>query len=157
VARTLVGVGALVAAISLALPWLAERDVRAAATEWPKDPRAAFDRLDRAAELNPLSDRPSLIAGSIALRVGDLNHARHAFLAALQRNPRGEYAAFELGLIASEQGDPAASQRYFRRALALNPTDELAREALDRVRRGEPLSIDEANQQILGKARRLTR
>jgi hypothetical protein len=39
----------------------------------------------------------------------------------------------------------------------LNPQDDLAREALDRVRRGEPLSIDEANQQILGKARRLTR
>jgi O-antigen ligase/polysaccharide polymerase Wzy-like membrane protein/tetratricopeptide repeat protein len=157
VARALVGVVALAAAISLALPWLAERDVRAAATEWPKDPRAAFDRLDRAAELNPLSDRPSLIAGSIALRIGDLNHARHAFLAALERNPRGEYAYFELGLIASELGDSAAGQRYFRRALVLNPHDALAREALDRLRRGEPLSIDEANQQILGKARQLSR
>jgi O-antigen ligase len=157
VARVLVGLGALVAAISFALPWLAERDVRAAATEWPNDPRAAFDRLDRAAELNPVSDRPSLIAGSIALRIGDLNHARHAFLGALERNPRSQYAAFELGLIASELGDSAAGQRYFRRALVLNPHDALAREALDRLRRGEPLSIDEANQQILGKARRLTR
>ena len=131
--------------------------MRAAATEWPRDTRAAFDRLDRAAELNPLSDRPSLIAGSIALRVGDLNHARHAFLAALERNPRGEYAVFELGLIASEQGDPATGQRYFRQALARNPHDELAREALDRLRRGKPLSIDEANQQILRSARELSR
>jgi O-Antigen ligase len=157
VTRALIPVGALVAAISLALPWLAERDVRAAATGWPKNPRAAFDRLDRAAELNPLSDRPSLIAGSIALRIGDLNHARHAFLAALQRNPHGEYASFELGLIASEQGDSAAGQRYFRQALTRNPHDALAREALDRLRRGKPLSIDEANQQILRTARDVSR
>ncbi len=155
--RALVAVAALVAAISVVLPWLAERDVRAAATEWPRDTRAAFDRLDRAAELNPLSDRPSLIAGSIALRIGDLNHARHAFLAALERNPRGEYAVFELGLIASEQGDSAAGQRYFRQALARNPHDALAREALDRLSRGKPLSIDEANQQILRGARKLSR
>jgi tetratricopeptide (TPR) repeat protein len=98
-----------------------------------------------------------LILGSIALRLGDLDHARHGFLAALERNPRGEYAAFELGLIASEQGHSAAAQRYFREALARNPHDRLAREALDRVRRGKPLSIDEANQQILRDARALSR
>jgi O-antigen ligase len=157
VALALVAIAMLAAATTLALPWLAERDVRAATSEWPIDARGAYDRLDRAAELNPLSDRPSLILGSIALRLGDLDHARHGFLAALERNPRGEYAAFELGLIASEQGHSAAAQRYFREALARNPHDRLAREALDRVRRGKPLSIDEANQQILRDARALSR
>ena len=154
-ARGLIAVAALAATVSLALPWLAERDVRAAAIEWPSDPRSAFDRLDRAADLNPLADRPSLIAGSIALRLGDLQHARYAFRAALERNPRSEYAAFELGLIASELGARTTSRHYFQRALALNPRDALAREAIARLARGEPLSIDEANQQILSKARRL--
>jgi hypothetical protein len=147
----------LAAALALALPWFAERDVRAASSQWRGDPRSAFDRLDRAAELNPLSERPSLIAGSIALRIGDLRHARAAFQAAVERNPHSEYAVFELGLIASEVGEAGRGQRYFRRALVLNPHDGLAREALDRLRQGKPLSIDEANQQILSDARKLGR
>ena len=157
VVRGALALVALAAAVSIALPWFAERDVRAAASEWRIDARSAFDRLDRAAELNPLSDRPSLIAGSIALRIGDLRHARAAFQAALERNPHGEYAAFELGLIASELGDVGPGERYFRRALRLNPRDDLAREALRRLRSGQPLSIDEANQQILRDARNVGR
>ena len=73
------GVLLLAAAVVLAGPWLAQRDVDAAAKVYASRPFEAYSRLDRAARLDPLSDQPALIKGSIALRYGDLPRARAAF------------------------------------------------------------------------------
>ena len=95
---------ALAATLSLAAPWLSEREIQSAARIWPKAPLAAYARLSDAAKLNPLSDRAYLVEGSIALRFGDLARARDAFSKALKRSPDDAYATLELGAIASETG-----------------------------------------------------
>jgi tetratricopeptide (TPR) repeat protein len=151
-----VAVVAVVAALVLAAPWLAERDVERAGTVWQERPFEAYARLDRAADLDPLSDRPALVKGSIALRFGDLARARTAFASALERNPRGEYATLELGAIASVRRDPATARRLLARAVALAPRDRTARDALAVVRGGGTVDLDVLNGRILSAGERIT-
>ena len=61
---------AVALALSFGAPWLADRYVTQAAAIYRSRPAQAFDRLDSAAALNPLSPRPRAVAGSIALRMG---------------------------------------------------------------------------------------
>jgi len=145
----------LVAGVSLVLPYLAERNVLVAARTWPDDPQRAYERLDRAADLNPVSVRPALIAGSIALRLNDLPRARAAFTEAIRREPRTQYAALELGAIASQLGQRRLAERELARAVALAPRDRIARAALARVRAGKRIDVDTLNRLIFTKARKL--
>ncbi|WP_027007766.1 O-antigen ligase family protein [Conexibacter woesei] len=145
----------LAAAVVLAGPWLAQRDVDAAAKVYTSRPFEAYSRLDRAARLNPLSDQPALIKGSIALRYGDLPRAQAAFQDALARNPRGQYATLELGGIASVQGDRATAQRLLDRASALAPRDENAREAARVARAGHVVNLVKLNQRLLESGEQL--
>jgi hypothetical protein len=123
-------VSALLAAvigISFALPWLAERDVERAAEIWPQAPAAAYDRLDRAADLNPLSVRPALFVGEIALERGSLERAEQAFQEVIRREPRNAHAWLELAVIASMREDGPLARARIRRAHALSPRDEAIR------------------------------
>lgn len=156
VALVLGTAAAIVAALVLSGPWLAERDVERAGDVWPERPFEAYSRLDRAADLDPLSDRPALVKGSIALRYGDLPRARAAFTSALDRNPRGQYATLELGAIASVQRDPATAKRLLTRAVALAPRDPTAREALKVADDGGTVDIDALNGRILSAGEQFT-
>jgi tetratricopeptide (TPR) repeat protein len=155
VALTLGAAAAVVAALALAGPWLAERDVERAGAVWSQRPFEAYARLDRAADLDPLSDRPASVKGSIALRYGDLDRAKAAFTDALERNPRDQYVTLELGAIASVRRDPATARRLLGRAVALAPRDATAREALKVVRGGGVVDIDVLNARIFSAADRL--
>lgn len=150
-----IGLFALVAAVSLALPWIAETQTRRAAGTWPRDLRLAEDRLDQAASLNPLSERPYLVAGTIALRRDDLAGAEREFAEALERNRRSHYAALELGAIASARGERALALRLLRRAVELNPRDELTRQTLERARRGRRIDVERLNNEIRERAGRI--
>jgi tetratricopeptide (TPR) repeat protein len=147
------GVGLLAALAAVASPWLAERQVRSSAEIFRTRPFAAYDGLDRAARLDPFSDRPSLVKGSIALRFGDLPRARVAFEDALARNPRGQYATLELGAIASAQGRRGEARRLLTRAVALAPRDATAREALAVARDGGTVDVSVLNRRILQASR----
>ena len=118
---------ALVAAASLTAPWLSQLEVESAARIWPQAPATAYARLNDAARLNPLSDEPYLVAGSIALRFGDLPRADHEFALALERTPGDAYATLELGAIASARGDRSSALALLERAARLNPRDPLTR------------------------------
>jgi hypothetical protein len=146
----------ILGALAIAGPWQAERDVEAAGAVFAQRPFASYSRLDRAADLNPASDRPALIEGSIALRYGDLARARTAFERALDRNPRGQYATLELGAIASVQGDRRRALALLRRAVALAPRDGTAQEALETVEDGGTVNIAALNRRILGAGQRIT-
>lgn len=135
--------------LAVAAPWVAEREIQRAGKIFDTRPLEAYARLDRAAGWNPLSDRPDLVAGSIALRYGDLPRAESAFRAAVARNPRGQYATLELGAIASVRGRRAEALTRMRRAVALAPRDPLAAEALQVVRRGATVDIVALNRHIL--------
>lgn len=155
--RVAAGGAALLAAASLAGPWLAEASVGQATRTWPTDPAAAYRQLDRASALNPLSDRPKLIEGTIALRLGENERARRAFSQALDRTPDDQYATFELGAIAAAHGERAAGVRLLQRAVELSPRDPIARRALARARADRPLSVATLNRAILARAAGLAR
>ncbi|HMJ34644.1 MAG TPA: O-antigen ligase family protein [Baekduia sp.] len=150
-----VAVALLLGALAVAGPWLAERDVERAGAIFATRPFESYARLDRAADLDPFSDRPALVAGSIALRYGDLERARAAFTRALERNPRGQYATLELGAIASVQGDRSAGA-LLDRAVALAPRDATAREARHVVRQGGVVDITALNRRILSAGQRFS-
>lgn len=145
----------LASAASLAAPWLGQLQIQRAASIWPTAPRKAYADLGHAADLNPLSDEAQLLAGSIALRFGDLLRAQHEFELALERNPRDVYANLELGAIASALGRREQALARLRQASRLSPRDELIRETLSYVRSGHKVNIEELNREILLKARRL--
>jgi O-antigen ligase len=153
-----IGAGLLVsaaAAVSLAAPWLSGLQVDRAASIWREKPMQAYARLDDAARLNPLSDQPYLLAGSIALRYGDLARADHEFALALGRVPRDAYATLERGAIASSRGERVLALRMLERAASLNPRNRLTASALEVARKGHRLNTDELNRAILLTARKL--
>ncbi len=146
---------ALAGALSLIAPWLSQVQVQNAAKVWPTAPRQAYSDLERAASLNPLSDEPYLVAGSIALRFGDLDRADREFARALQRAPQDSYALLERGAIASARGERARALGLLRAAVRLNPHDELTQAVLRVVREGFRVDVEGLNRSILLKASRL--
>jgi tetratricopeptide (TPR) repeat protein len=149
------GLLALAGAVSLALPWFSQLQVQSAARVWTRAPATAYARLEDAAGLDPLSDEADLVAGSIALRYGDLTRAERYFRRALARNGDDAYATLELGAIASTRGQRATALALLERAVRLAPREALGREALALVRAGQRVSVYELNRAILVKARQL--
>ena len=144
---------AFAAAASLTAPWLSQLQVQSAVHVWTKAPQAAYARLNDAARLNPLSDDAYLVAGSIALRFGDLARADHEFALALGRTPDDAYATLERGAIASTENNRRGALEFLERAALLNPRDPLTRQALRLARKGKRVNVEELNRSILLKAR----
>jgi tetratricopeptide (TPR) repeat protein len=156
--RLTIGVGAcaaVLAALSLAAPWLSQLQTESAAHVWQRAPQTAYARLNDAASLNPLSDEPYLVAGSIALRFGDLQRADHEFALALERSPSDAYATLERGAIASSENDRRKALALFERAARLNPRDSLTMQALRLAKEGKRVNVEELNRSILLNAQQL--
>ena len=86
-ATALPAVAVLVVAAAAAVTpaWVAAEDVARAASGWGNDPELAFSRLDSARRLNPVSSEPDLVAGAIAIRLGQDRRAEGLFRRALTR------------------------------------------------------------------------
>ncbi|HEV3069917.1 MAG TPA: O-antigen ligase family protein [Solirubrobacteraceae bacterium] len=147
---------ALLAAVSFAAPWLSQLEVQSAARVWPVSPEKAYSRLHDAAALNPLSDAPYLVAGSIALRLGETRRADEEFARALRRVPDDAYATLERGAIASTAGRRGQALVLLQRAAELNPRDALTRQALALARAGQRVDVAELNRSILHEAQQLS-
>jgi tetratricopeptide (TPR) repeat protein len=139
-------------AATFTLPWSATLESDAALRSWRVDQRGAFDDLHTASSLNPLSPDPSLLAGTIALRLGRYADAARYFRRAIQRDDGEEYAHLELGVLLAQSGHRAQGVALLTRALKLNPRDGIARFARDRLRRGRPVSITAINDRIVRQA-----
>lgn len=150
---TLAGAATMAACASLIVPWMAEIQMSRAEEAWAAAPDASFRQLDLAARLNRLSERPDLIAGSIALRLGRLGQAEQRFERALQRDGRNAYATLELAAIASHGRRPDVALRLAQRAVTLSPQDFLARSVLADIRAGRAVGIDRLNRQMAALAR----
>ncbi len=148
---------AVLVALSFTGPWLSERYVNQAAGIWPARPARAFENLDSASSLNPLSAHPKLVAGSIALRLGRNARAARYFRQALGRDPGDVYARLELGAIELDGGRRAEGLALLVRAHALDPRDPIVAAALRRARRGKRIDIAAMNHRILRRAQRLGR
>jgi tetratricopeptide (TPR) repeat protein len=144
---------ALLAAVSLAAPWLADRYVDQAGRSWRSDPEGAFSALDRAASLNPLSPNPDLTAGTIAVSLGRLPEAERHFSAALERDDKDGYTNLQLGALASEQGRRREALRRIRRAVVLNPRYDVSRNALRDLEKGRRITAADINRQIVRATR----
>jgi len=139
-----VGCAAL-GALALAPPWLAARYEASALAAWRTTPAAAIEDLRRAASLNPLSDRPWVIAGAIASRQDDYAAMRSHFAAAVERNPRNWYSRLELAVAAALTGDKPLALAEVSQARALNPHDAVLARVARTIRAGgipDPLAID---------------
>ena len=129
---------ALVASVlSLGLPWLAAREIERAADTWRSDPEDAYSILDRARSLNPLSARPDLVTGAIAMRLEDFDRAEEAFERALERKGDDWYAELELAIVAAREGRRDEALSRLDRAEELNPLEEAVDVVRDGVRSGE--------------------
>jgi Flp pilus assembly protein TadD len=140
----------------LALPWVAERDVAAASSGWRADPERAFERLDRAARLNPLNARPELVAGVIALELGESRVAARRFQLALDRDDGDWFAWFGKGLALSARGKRAQARSSYERARSLDPSEPLVEAALERLGGRDPLTAQEAFGSLRRDVQRLT-
>lgn len=145
----LLSLPALLLALAFAATWLAARDVDVASSNWRSYPNAAFERLDRAAGLNPLSPRAYLVEGTIALELGERDRARSAFEAALERNSGDAYALLELGLLASQAGEPERATELLERHAALRPRDPIARQVAAQAGTGRKLDPLRVNERLL--------
>jgi hypothetical protein len=129
---------ALVASlVSLGLPWLAAREIERAADTWRSDPEDAYSILDRARVLNPLSSRPDLVAGAIAMRQEDFARAEDSFERALERKGDDWYAELELAIVAAREGRRDEALSRLDRAEELNPLEEAVDVVREGVRSGE--------------------
>jgi hypothetical protein len=135
-------VAVVLAAVSLALPWTAAVDTKKAAETWGASPNAAYDRLDRAADLNFLSANPYLVEGAIASRLDQPRRMRIAFDRALDRDPDNWYATLELAALDAIEGDTLSALERLQRVSELNPREP----ATDQVRQGllsdRPVSLE---------------
>jgi tetratricopeptide (TPR) repeat protein len=154
-AVTIAVLTAAAAGVSFALPWLSRLQLESAGRIWPTAPLEAYARLHDAADLDPLSDDAYLLAGSIAVRFGDLARAEREFSLALGRVPGDSYATLELGAIASARGEAPRARVLLRRAVRLDPRDRLTRAALAAVVSGRRVNVDELNRLILVEAHQL--
>lgn len=130
-----VGVIALAATLSLALPSIAARFTDKAYQQSATNPTLAISRLGRAAHYNPLSAGPLLADGIIRRRGGDLKGAWHAFSDAAQREPNNWFAFFERAMISTLSGNWRSALSDAARADALNPRQPVIGEVTAAARR----------------------
>jgi hypothetical protein len=136
--RRLVLVAALAAlALSAVPPFFSDRYIDQAYAEWRTDLGAAYDDLDRAHELNRLSNTPILAEGAIATAAGDRRRALNAFEEAAAKRPE-EWAAHYLLAKLQQRSDPAAARREIRIALDLNPLERRSRALARQLGVSEP-------------------
>lgn len=137
--RMAAGAAAAAAAASYALPALAAQEIESAVSAWEHDPGAARQRLERAHELNPLSDRADVIAGTLALEAGDLAGAGRAFRRAAVRDAGNWYVQVQIAIVELRRGHRAAAIAALGRARRLNPNEPAIAVALDAARMGQQL------------------
>ena len=142
-------IGAVAAISSLALPWTAARYIDSAASGWPSDPEAAASHLATARDLNPLTARADLVAGTIAVRSDDEKGAKAAFTRAAEREPTNWYARLELGAIDVLAGDRESGMAHLRQAETLNPGEPLIAVALRRARDAKPLTPQQIDRALI--------
>ena len=132
-------------AISIVPPWLSDREQERAIDVAATNPDEAVKRLDRAADLNPLSPAPYKTAGLIELRRGRYDAAAVELRRAFERDDDDPDLYLLLGLAESERGRPQRALSLVAEARRLAPRDDVAPGVLRELRRAgrlDPLRLD---------------
>ena len=107
------------AALALVPFFLSERYTKQGLQE-RDDPTQAYSSFDKAADLNPLSDRPLLYEAALADEAGEPQRALAALSEAQQRTPT-EWSLYFLEASVLELIDPAGARSAIAQARRLNP------------------------------------
>lgn len=148
------GAFALFAVVALGMSWLSVRNVNTALEEWRSDPATAYERLDRAASLNPFATSPSIVAGTVAAARRDYGRAERLYAKAAERDPHDWFVHFRIGLLAGARGDRTSAEFQLVQAQRLNPRDPLVHRARVRLREGRPLGFTEAQREFRRRVQR---
>jgi tetratricopeptide (TPR) repeat protein len=143
--RLALAVLVLASAVSLAIPGIAARYTMSAYDDFRSDPSAALERLERAADLNPLSDEPLVAQGVIEQRLGRPRRALAPLRGAIERRPGNWFSHLELGLAESAVGHPRLAMASLKEAARLNPRQPLVHDTLEKLRRGrrvDPVAVE---------------
>jgi len=128
--------GIAAAAVALTLttipPFLSERYVNDAYAGWRDDLGRAYDDLDRARSLNPLTDSPLLAEGAIADAAGDPDRALEAYREAIEMRPEEWGGHFLIAELLARE-NPAVARRELARARPLNPNSPEIEELSERI------------------------
>jgi tetratricopeptide (TPR) repeat protein len=130
--RRMAAAGAVILAITVVPPFLAERYIESAYAGWRSDPERAQEDLDRARDLNVLSIEPLLAEGGIARAQGDRERALAAFAEAAEERPE-EWASFYFIAQLSLKDDPGRARAALDRALELNPLGKIVQDLGKRI------------------------
>lgn len=150
---TTLALAALAASASFGAPWLSARYVENASRSWRAQPDEAYRMLDRARSLDRLSDKPDVIAGTIAGRRRDFERMKSAFGRALERDDTNWYSWFELGVAQYLTGERPAALANIERARTLNPHESVIGAVLRRARAGNEIDLEEIDRTFLERAR----
>lgn len=143
---------ALVVSVSYCAPWFSARYVDSASQSWRASPSEAYRMLNRARALDPLSEAPDVIAGTIAERRHDYGRMKIAFTRALTRNHSDWYAWLELGIAEYETGNRSAALAQLERAKTLNPREPITRLVLHSVRAHKAIDLASIDKAFLDRA-----
>lgn len=133
----------------LALPWLAERDLRSAREIASSDPAAALEKLNRAADLNPLSPLADKTAAVILTREGLPGAAERRLRATLDDDPGDPFVYLQLAALASAAGRDREARRLIAQAARLSPRDAVTAAVRRRLELGRTVTTAEVNRMIL--------
>lgn len=122
-ARCAVALLGIAALGSYLLPGLAAFELERAVRAWAATPDRALSDLAWARRLNPLSERPDVVAGTLAKRAGRSDEARTTFEEAARRNPDDWYVQLQLALLSWAAGRRLEAVNALSRAEALNPLE----------------------------------
>jgi hypothetical protein len=150
-ARAAVGIIVVVAGVSLVLPAAGARYERSAFRVGNSDPQTAINRLDRAADVDPLDADPLVAQSIFARRSGDRDKARAALIEAVDREPKNWFAHFEMALLEGEARNYPAAQQAIREAETLNPRQELVHEVRRRIDRRRPIDASQIEAELGGQ------
>lgn len=127
--------------VALGPAWLAARDLSLGVQVWRADASRAYARLDDAARLNPLSDQPYVLAGTIAERRRDWPRAERYFSRAIARNGSNWYSHLELGIAYAMSGRRTVALSEIRTARDLDPREPIVGGVLADVRLGRAIPV----------------
>ena len=113
---------ALAAIVSVATPWLAERELRQVNVALDRgDLDAAVNAVERARSLDPLSLEPVFAAARVAEQRRRDVAALEAYREATRLQPKNPESWLQLGLYEFDIGDRCAAYRHLNEAYTLDP------------------------------------
>jgi tetratricopeptide (TPR) repeat protein len=132
--------GAALVAVAVVPPWLAEREQRRGTELAATSPDAAIERLDRAAQLNPLSPVPDKAAAIIEIRRGRYQAAERRLREAFERDSADSGLYLLRAGVTSAAGRHGEARELLEEARRLAPRDGVIDRALTELRERGRLS-----------------